>query len=186
MRECLYSQVHTNLASVYALKGEWQDLYQGSQIKNPFANPTWNITWLEHFAKRTPYVVTVRQSDDDRLVGVGPFYQRMNMPGLISIRMIGTGFGHHLTEVPQILSAYPLSTLEDEMIFSNVLQTLGDDMRWGMVNIRLAPYQMHHTPQDLAAALHTNRYRGYNYPMGILSLPATVAEWKSNLKPNVK
>jgi CelD/BcsL family acetyltransferase involved in cellulose biosynthesis len=96
-------RAHRSLAEVRLLRPQWDQLYQSSNSRNPYAAPEWVETWLRHFAAEGEIEV-LSVSRDDRLVGVAPCYVRRIGRVARTVQFAGTGRHDALTELPGVLS----------------------------------------------------------------------------------
>jgi CelD/BcsL family acetyltransferase involved in cellulose biosynthesis len=96
-------RAHRSLAEVRLLRPQWDQLYQSSNSRNPYAAPSWVETWLRHFTgEREIEVLSV--SRDDRLIGVAPCYVRRIGRAVRAVQFAGAGRHDALTELPGVLS----------------------------------------------------------------------------------
>jgi len=94
-----------------ASRTQWDALHETQPPPaNPFCAPEWVITWYRHFVQRAEdrMLVLVR-TDEGRLVGVAPYFLHRHRLGRLPLqsrlRLVGSGQGSSLLEMPQVLTA---------------------------------------------------------------------------------
>jgi CelD/BcsL family acetyltransferase involved in cellulose biosynthesis len=93
-RRVLRVEIKRNLSDFHQLEPAWDDLLGRGSAASPFLSHEWLACWLDCYLGHQPLIL-VLVYDDDRLVGIGPFYvQPRSHYGLITLRelrVLGTG-----------------------------------------------------------------------------------------------
>lgn len=176
---------HQGLAELRGLRPAWDELYERSNSRNPYAAPAWIETWLRHFtASRDVEVLAV--SRDDRLVGVAPCYVRRIGRWMRTVQFAGTGGRHDaLTELPGVLS----EPEESRSVLRAVVQHWCERYaEWDWLELPIAGQQGWFEPEWLsgeAAGRSVIRHKTTR-PSVILPLPEDPEALRGSLKRNVK
>jgi len=176
---------HRSLAELRRLRPEWDQLYESSNSRNPYAAPEWVETWLRHFAaERDVEVLAV--SRDGRLVGVAPCHIRRIGRWVRTVQLAGTGSSHDaLTELPGVLS----EPEESRSVLRAVVQHWCDRYsQWDWLELPLGAQQGWFEPEWLtgeAAGRSVLRHKTTR-PSVVLPLPADPSALRGSLKRNVK
>jgi CelD/BcsL family acetyltransferase involved in cellulose biosynthesis len=189
------SHVYTSLPELKALLPEWKNLYTRSRTTNPFANPIWPVTWLQHFAPASAYVVAIRDPREKfALVGVAPLYWSnvrkagITIPSLLPAgTFIESARNCSVVELSQVLTLDRADSEKSRSIFEAVAQTVAAEPRWGLVNLRFAPDQAY-PGVDGIQSFRSPQYQQHidPYEFVVLSLHEDLSVWKRQLRPNVK
>jgi CelD/BcsL family acetyltransferase involved in cellulose biosynthesis len=93
-----------SMPEVRAFANEWAEFADTAGARNPFTHPDCLMPWAERFLRSSDQIWLLTARDQDRLVGVAPFYRRSSRPRLAhSMQLWGTGRDSRLVELPQLL-----------------------------------------------------------------------------------
>ncbi len=180
------ADVITTRMEMCALLDEWRALFDDCGSRNPFADPTWVLTWVEHFvADGNLFVVVLR--DGGRLCCVAPFYRRRIGYGSVrlarSLQLIGAIEHVVLTDRPQIL----VRPEHSRRAIRRVLEVIQRDTGWDWAEVSLAADQGWFEPAwiDGDSAAKCYAVHKTSRPSVGFELPADVDALRSGLKRNL-
>jgi CelD/BcsL family acetyltransferase involved in cellulose biosynthesis len=92
------------MPEVRAFANEWAQFAEAAGACNPFTHPDCLMPWAERFLRPSDQIWLLTARQQNRLVGVAPFYRRSYRPRLAhSMQLWGTGRDSRLIELPQLL-----------------------------------------------------------------------------------
>lgn len=92
------------MPEVRAFANEWAQFAQTAGALNPFTHPDCLMPWAERFLRPNDQIWLLTARQQNRLVGVAPFYRRSGRLSLAhSMQLWGTGPDSRLIELPQLL-----------------------------------------------------------------------------------
>jgi CelD/BcsL family acetyltransferase involved in cellulose biosynthesis len=175
-------EVLTTLDACWRVADDWRALSEVAAPRNPFATPTWMLTWARHFAEPDCVrVVLVR--DRGVLVGVAPLHLRSVRVGGISLgrrlELLAGSSDAALFERPQLIAAPGCQRRVLRLIIEALL-----DLRWDFASLSLQAGQGWIEP-------HWARGDVYVVPNNarasvILSLPESAADLERSMKRNLR
>jgi CelD/BcsL family acetyltransferase involved in cellulose biosynthesis len=179
---------HRSLAELRLLRPEWDQLYERSNSRNPYAAPDWVETWLLHFTGESQIEV-LSVSRDGRLVGLAPCYVRRVGRVARAVQFAGTGSGHDaLTELPGVLS----EAEESRSVLRAVVRHWCDRYaEWDWLELPIGGQQGWFEPEWLTGepAAHSAIRHKTTRPSVVLPLPDETGDpdaLRGLLKRNVK
>jgi CelD/BcsL family acetyltransferase involved in cellulose biosynthesis len=93
-----------SMPEIRAFANEWARFAETAGALNPFTHPDCLMPWAERFLRPSDQIWLLTARQQNRLVGVAPFYRRSSRPGLAhSMQLWGTGPDSRLIELPQLL-----------------------------------------------------------------------------------
>lgn len=98
---------HLDRDEVISLRGEWDDLLASTPSPSPFLTWPWVAAWLDTIGAESDLeVVTARDADDGRLIGIAPFVvspMRRRTVRYRALRFLGSGpFAPHGLDIPVV------------------------------------------------------------------------------------
>jgi CelD/BcsL family acetyltransferase involved in cellulose biosynthesis len=123
-----------------AVHSDWGALLAASGQGNPFLTPEWQIPWARHFTEPGELQILLVHNGDE-LVAIAPLYRRVTRVGPLRFartRLLGSGGGSVLTELPQIVSLPEWHRRSMRLIVAHVM---GAEPRSDWVELTLAPTQ---------------------------------------------
>ncbi len=185
------AEVLTTRRELYALLDDWRALFDDCGCRNPFADPSWVLTWVEHFvADGNLFVVVLR--DRGRLCCVAPFYRRRIGYGFVrlarSLHLIGAVEHVVLTDRPQIL-VHPGHA---RRAIRRVIEVIQSDAGWDWAEVMLAADQGWFEPAwidvDSPSKAVAKAYMVHktSRPSVSFEVPAEVDALRSGLKRNLR
>jgi CelD/BcsL family acetyltransferase involved in cellulose biosynthesis len=138
--------VTSTFAGLRTILDDWNRLFITSETTNGFAHPEWLMAWAEQYVDDGDLcVVTVRVGGE--IVGLAPFHrlrrpalppQARLVPGARVLRLLGTGHGTEITELPEILTRDAHSRTILRAIVRGLLDLVED---WDWADLTLTPEQ---------------------------------------------
>lgn len=179
--------VRESLDDADGLIQEWTQLHESSGTRIPFSAPEWAWTWLEHFATSddTPVLYEVRE--DDRLIGVAPYYRHRMPAGLSRLQPVGTGLewiGPY--ELPSMLA---LPDRGREVARAVVEQVCRQQPDWDWTNVSLGDTAHWLEPEWLPGPAFTSLTKRVVGAVVVdleVSAPEEVLRGRRNLKESLR
>jgi len=138
--------VTSTFAALRTIVDEWNQLFISSETTNGFAHPEWLTAWAEQYVDDGDLcIVTVRAGGE--LVGLAPFHRLRRpvlpprarlLPRARVLRLLGTGHGTEITELPEILTRKADSGSILRALVRGLLDVVDD---WDWVDVTLTPEQ---------------------------------------------
>lgn len=172
---------------------DWRRLDQDQTgLANPFSSPDWVRLWYAYFAPRPQSQVLAVVRDRGRLIGVAPFFWSRVGTGRLTaarrLRLVGSGQGSALLELPQVLSAGGREREAVRCVVETMLadRELCSSRSW--VEVSLGPGQPWFEPQWIHAAAGPSAFQRHQaaHACVVVPLASTWRETLAGLKRNVK
>lgn len=162
-----------------SLRLAWDALFDRAETASPFNSWTWLWAWWSVFRHGKELHLFVVRDDDDRVIGIAPFYALTWRLGPVSLRtLLPMGHGNDLTERQDLLVAagrrsdclrYLAAYLDRER------GRLWDVVLWKGI-----------TPDDLPPALRRLASSTWTVPYEVRDLPATCSAFERGLGPHMR
>ncbi|HEV3228155.1 MAG TPA: GNAT family N-acetyltransferase, partial [Solirubrobacteraceae bacterium] len=160
----------------------WTELYDASEIQDPFAHPAWLRTWAEHFvAPGELRAATVWEGE--RLVAFAPFYRDVSGIGparLTRLRLLGAG-QDPLTELAQIV----ILPAVRRRATRTILEFLHGKPDWDWIEVFVPLEEGWLDPDSVPPASGSFVATMYSQACVIVSLPGSPEDLRRQLKRNV-
>jgi CelD/BcsL family acetyltransferase involved in cellulose biosynthesis len=170
---------------VRAIRPAWEELYATSGRGNPFASPTWMLSWADHFVPPSDWLVLAVHRGDD-LVALAPYYRHsLQVAGyrlVTKLEPFGSGQHVTLTELPELLTR-PGQHRGSLRAIVEALYGLGE---WDWATLPLTAEQGWFEQEWLPAGSDSHVMERGSRACVVMPLSTTWDETRKSFKRNIK
>jgi len=168
-----------------AIRPAWEELFVASGTGNPFASPTWMLSWARHFVPPSDWVVLAAHQGDE-LVALAPYHRQSLKVGparlITKLEPFGSGLHVSLTELPEVLTQPGLHRASLRAIVET-LHSLGD---WDWATLPLTASQGWFEQEWLPTSSDSYAVERGSRATVVLPLAATWDDTRRLFKRNIK